>query len=521
MISRKATQDFLNRKLDSWDWLKSVDKKDIIKEIFDLWPNASFKTYEPMGHQYVSILVGMLNKGFCFFLDMGGGKTGIVLNLLRYHRTKKLWKKTLVVVPNEVSIQSWMKEIELFTDYKAVGLIGSKEKRFELLKEEVDLYIINYGGLQPMMTSFVKTSHRTNKKVRKLDTNLSEEFVSNFQAVVFDEIHYCKNRNTLNFTLCNELSKKMNIRYGLTGTPFGRDPMDLWAQFYLCDRGETLGSSTGPFSEAYFNKVPGFQGRIKLEFDQRKKFKFRQVLKHRSLRYVDKECNDLPGSKKIPIYLKMPPDSEAYYQQILKDYVENGRMTDTKEIANNFTKLRQIASGFLYLVNPETSEKIIINFPNNPKIDKLEELIDGIDEYKKIIIFCEFTESVKTVSDLLRKKKIGFVSITGDSKNPGELLKKFQDPHNLIRVMIANNKSGSTGLNLQIAKYMIFYETSVSPIIRKQAEKRSDRTGQTERVFIYDLIMKDSVEEKVHKYLEEGKDLFAALLDNKESLFFK
>ncbi len=79
------------------------------------------------------------------------------------------------------------------------------------------------------------------------------------------------------------------------------------------------------------------------------------------------------------------------------------------------------------------------------------------------------------------------------------------------RILVANSVSGGTGLNLQIANYVIFYESPVSPIHRLQAEWRCYRAGQTKAVFIYDLVVAESVDEKILEFIKEGKNLLSTL----------
>jgi SNF2 family DNA or RNA helicase len=70
------------------------------------------------------------------------------------------------------------------------------------------------------------------------------------------------------------------------------------------------------------------------------------------------------------------------------------------------------------------------------------------------------------------------------------------------------------GLNLQVGSYAIFYESPVGVIPRAEAEGRIHRTGQQNRCFIYDLVVKDSVDELILNFHKTGGDLWKALVDN-------
>ena len=97
------------------------------------------------------------------------------------------------------------------------------------------------------------------------------------------------------------------------------------------------------------------------------------------------------------------------------------------------------------------------------------------------------------------------------------MLEQFNNDDS-VKVLVANHKTGGTGLNLQVAPYMVFYESPPSSIARSQAERRSWRMGQKNSVFIYDLVMKGTVDERILFYNKQGKDLLKALMDGSEKL---
>jgi SNF2 family DNA or RNA helicase len=84
---------------------------------------------------------------------------------------------------------------------------------------------------------------------------------------------------------------------------------------------------------------------------------------------------------------------------------------------------------------------------------------------------------------------------------------------------VANWKKASMGLNLQSASYMFFFESPVSSIDRYECEGRIYRTGQKERTFIYDLILRDSADEAILQFHREGKNLWKTLVENPAKIF--
>ena len=72
MYSESSISAFLERKLDSWDFIKEVGKKDLIEQIHELGGNA-FKTV-PFVHQLASFLLGVHKGSFLYYLFPGSGK---------------------------------------------------------------------------------------------------------------------------------------------------------------------------------------------------------------------------------------------------------------------------------------------------------------------------------------------------------------------------------------------------------------------------------------------------------------
>ncbi|MCK5235426.1 MAG: DEAD/DEAH box helicase [Deltaproteobacteria bacterium] len=515
-IARKSVADFLARDLETWDWLKEVPGEALTETLLEIHPGAKFKL-EPFHHQLASLLIAYSNNSFLYLLDMGGGKTKIVLDALEYRYSQGKVKKTLIVVPNVVTIASWEEEIPKHSDFTYTPLVGNAKEKWELLRnEETDLYIINYSGYQSMVTELVPVPKKKKRKKMPIPA-LVKEFTSYFGAMVLDEIHLCKNKESLTFKICNALSRQTIFRYGLTGTPFGRDPADLWAQCYLIDRGATLGSTLGMFREAFFDMKKNYWGGFDYKLKKGMYRELHTMLKNVSIRYEENEMNDLPPKIYDTIKLRMSVEAREFYNSAMQGFIDaRGNLL---ELEANFIKLRQIVSGFLKFKDEEGEDQVI-KFKHNPKLDTLIDLINATPPDAKVVVFNEYTISGDDIQMRLHKAKIKHVRLYSGTKDKIGTIDKFKkDPK--YKVAIINTKSGGSSLNLQVANYVIYYESPVSPIDREQSEKRCHRTGQEKKVFYYDFVMKGSVDAKVMEYLKEGKDLSKALLEGSEVLSVK
>lgn len=326
-----------------------------------------------------------------------------------------------------------------------------------------------------------------------------------------------KNHDTITFRACRALSKATNNRYALTGTPFGRDPTDLWAQFYAVDGGETLGPTLGLFREGFCTASNNFwSGGQDWKFDKKKKKLLYQRIRNRSIYYESEECIDLPKKVFKKVAIPFSREGWGYYQKVLA----GARMAkgNYKQLDNAFYNMRTITSGFVGMKTEDGEERMEVKFKENPKIEAMLQLISEMPQGRKMLVFHEFIPTGDVIEEALKKAGVKCIRLSAKTKNEKMLERQFRDDKSIV-VFIVSNKKGSKGLNLQSANYVVFFESPVSPIERAQAEKRAHRMGQYRTTYYYDLCMKGSVDMRIRGFLREGKDLFNAIVKGKAWFF--
>lgn len=516
MISKAAIEAFLQQQRDDFTWIKDVSREELEEAIKELCPEFKPKL-PPFKHQLAAIYLGLCFEGFLFFLDMGTGKTGVALNLIQIRKTHwKQVKKTLVVVPNVVNVENWIHETKKFTNLKTVGLTGTKAERELALKQKADIYCINYDGLKVFMSSLEVSKGRgknAGKRKWTIHPYNSRNFANQFDMLVLDETHHIKHTMSLQYQLCAILAKHAKYRIGMTGTPIGRDPVGLWSQFYVIDSGETLGTHKNIFLQALFSQKMGYFGGVDFYLPKKNEAILHKMMLHRSIRYADIECNDLPPVTKTVVELRLTPEIRKYYKQLILDNISKD---EDEQRENVYSKTRQLCSSFMY--EGKQKERVVINFPNSSKLEALEEIMEDVPEDCKIVVFHIFNQSAIEICAMLKKKKVKYATIGSINKgtNVSEYNKFLTDPK--IKVMVLNSMSGGEGLNLQVANYGIFYELIDRPDVYQQTMKRLHRTGQQKHCHIIEFITKGTVEEKIAGFIAEGKSLFDALVDGKIKL---
>ena len=128
-------------------------------------------------------------------------------------------------------------------------------------------------------------------------------------------------------------------------------------------------------------------------------------------------------------------------------------------------------------------------------------------------------ETLKLVRHELEARKIKYVYLDGQTSNRQARVDLFQNDPSFPFFLISL-KAGGVGLNLTAADYVIHLDPWWNPAVEMQASDRAHRIGQDKPVFIYKIIARDTVEEKILQ-LQEKKRMLVKNIIATESGFFK
>lgn len=520
MLSPRAVNNFKNRKLDSWDFMKGLSRRELVKMIRNLDPVPEFVSADKMWrHQLAAFLIGVHAPHFLFFIDMGGGKTRVILELIAYRKLCGQAKAAIVITVDDTNIENWVMESEQHRpDLKVVPLYGSTSERRELLEKGADLYVAHYTAIYHMCAYIPRSKGSAGKKKGKMKISKSKlnKVADRLYFICLDECTKVLNSKSLTFRTCFQLGEQMRNRYGLAALPHGRDPTALWGQFKYCDQGETLGETLGLFRQAFFKKGQNrYTGFPEWNFDKRKSKDLNRVIKHRSITYDESEFRDVPKVTKKKIYVPFTEDMKAYYNSIV-DEVKKGD-SDLRMVRNSFMHMRQIASGFIGLIDDETGNRAQLEFPDNPKMNALKSKLQELENSgRKFLIYHQYNWTGGRIERELKDLGVNFLRLRGGQKkdNPG-ILRRFRSSKSLEGLVI-QNQVGAYGLNLQVASVEFFVESPTSPIDRSQAEMRLRPALNKRHCLFFDIIMKNnSADENIQDYLQEGRDLQSVIMKGK------
>lgn len=511
--AKSAIREFLERPLRTYVWMKSLPESLLWEQIESLDPVPVFKT-KPRKEQLVCFLLGLRWPRWMLLLDMGLGKSKAILDLLSYAKRRGMRKRALILAPRLVNLGGWEEQIQLHSDLSFTLVTGEIEEKRRLLESDTDVVVIDQHGFQLAMSQRRPKPGLSGKEELIPDQERIDVFRKAVGFIGIDEIHKVRSHDSSRFKILRRLTSSVDYCYGLTGSPFGRDPIAVWPQFFLVDRGRTFGPTLGIFRDSFFieERLPWATRAVDYRFDKRKYRLFYRMMQHGSIRYSEDECLELPEKTDVRLTLKWDAQQREAYVAAVDGLIRSGG--NFKELDAVYLRLRQICAG--YLEWKEGERKMSVTFPTSPKLDALEELLDSLPEREKVLVFCFYVRTGELIQQRLEQLKIPSLRLYGGTKNPLEVFQRFKtDPK--VRVLIANHESGGTGLNIQFCRYVVFFESPSAPDDRRQAEKRVWRPGQTSHVFVYDLVMERSIDVKILRDIAEGRDLFDSLVEGKVS----
>lgn len=436
------------------------------------------RMYQQQGIQWLYDLKNMNLNGILAD-DMGLGKTLQVLVFYEQYVSKE--KPSLIVCPSSL-MYNWMSEIEKFKiDVDAVCVTGTQDVRKDIIKENHELYITTYDYLR-----------------RDVELYMSMEF----EYIVLDEAQFIKNPKTKNAQSVKSLKSKH--RLALTGTPIENGLSELWSIFDFLLPGYL-------YSLNYFTK--NFEKPIQMGDDKRQA-QLQKLVSPFILRRTKKQVlKDLPDKVEKDLWLNLSPEEKQLYLANLAQVNEQLQQqlelekVDSILILAMMTRLRQICCEPRMLYENYTGE--------STKFKMCLDLIETLKENdKKVLLFSSFTSIFDSFIEEFNRRGIKYHMITGavDKKKRKEEVDAFQSDDS--NVFLISLKAGGTGLNLTKAQAVIHFDPWWNVSAQNQATDRAYRIGQTKNVLVYQLLMRNTIEEKIYEMQKRKKAMSDLFVEN-------
>ena len=279
-------------------------------------------------------------------------------------------------------------------------------------------------------------------------------------------------------------------------------------------------------------KPDSIDNRVQLQFDISSMSMMNNIFSRTRKREVTTDWTQPvrePQTLKVELY----QEEREKFDDVINEYVEDNTYIDEYgdaqlmqgHVLGLIQKKRRIASSiYAYLNDVENLDMGFDSFSNFPD-SKFDELIKIINEVvnvnkKKIIVFALFKNTLKYLAIRLQKKGYAPAVIHGDIKERGEIINKFKT-ENSVNILLSS-EVGSEGLDLQFCDALVNYDLPWNPMVVEQRIGRIDRFGQKSQIInIYNLIVKDSIQEEIFDRLLNRIDIFRSCIGDLEAILDK
>ncbi|HTV18687.1 MAG TPA: DEAD/DEAH box helicase, partial [Polyangiaceae bacterium] len=146
---------------------------------------------------------------------------------------------------------------------------------------------------------------------------------------------------------------------------------------------------------------------------------------------------------------------------------------------------------------------------------KVEELLSALEEATaeghKSLVFSQWTSFLDLIEPHLAKSQIPALRLDGSTRDRQGIVDRFQSSSG-PPVLLMSLKAGGTGLNLTAADHVFLMDLWWNPAVEDQAADRAHRLGQERPVFVYRLVAKDTVEERIMDLQQRKRGIADAAL---------
>lgn len=406
------------------------------------------------------------NRAYCFN-EMRTGKTSAALWAADSLSNSGYVGKILVVCPVDV-MKVWMDEGFSAVPHRTITVVmGSKQKRLDLLREPADIYVINFDGLRTMYHEERDSKNRIRKKWSELEDM--------FDHIIVDEADAYINATNERWKALHQIIKPETGVWLLTGTPTPNAPTDAYGLIKLIQPWkvpgsfkifeETLMKPVGPYK-----KVPRFGAQETVN-----------ALMQPAIRF-ERDQSEFPTTTQDREVAMSKAQQQAFDEMKSEMAFEaQGTTVTAANAAVKLGKLQQIMCGMV-----KGEQDTVYDLSPKNRLEETENLIRQAG--KKTVVYVPFKASMRQIAEYLNSKGWQTEIVNGDvSKTERNRIIdafKFQPD---IRVLVAHPKVASYGIDLTCSDTFIWYAPTFSTVLYQQACARGEGPNKDKSVGIYHI----------------------------------
>lgn len=425
--------------------------------------------------------------------EVGLGKTIEAGMLIKEYLLRKMVKNILILAPSPL-VSQWKEEM-----HQKFGLIFATTDD-DIFQTDPDKFWNN---------KFIIASINTAKSAK----NFKKVVAKFYDLVVIDEGHHLKNRKTVAWKLVNEIKKR--FIFILTATPVQNNLIELFNLITLLKPGQFKTEKL--FRQEYMHK----KNESSLDKKEKLKFLLRDIMIRNTRSVIDL---NLPKRFASTIRIE-PADAEKQ----IYDFISTLSRNLSPSLPANTIRLlmREAGSSPFALKNTliklkpsigGASDHILELIDKTKDISKGKALIELIKKNpgEKKVVFTQYLKSMDYCISLLSRHGIPFVEFRGNmtAEEKDKAINNFREN---IPVLISTELGGE-GRNLQFANTLINFDLPWNPMRIEQRIGRIHRIGQTRDVFIFNLSVKNTLEDYMLNILENKINMFEMVIGEVEPI---
>jgi len=467
--------------------------------------NYKFKT-KPYAHQMTALEKSWNKENFAYFMEMGTGKTKVLIDNLAMLYDKGKVNGALIIAPKGV-VGTWYNN-ELPTHlpnhieneivlWKSAITKKQQEKLDTLFQPGEDLHILIMN-----VEAFSTTK----------GMDFANKFLTSHRSLMaIDESTTIKTPTAKRTKNILKLAESAVYRRIMTGSPVTKNPLDLYTQCDFLSPWLLNFTSYYAFRNRYAEmKTLHMHGRqVQVVNGFKNLGELSDKLKDFSYRVLKDDCLDLPDKIFIKRQIQLTPDQRRLYDQMKKEAIAilKGKQSTTVNTLTQLMRLQQITCGHFTADDGGTQP-----IPNN----RITELMDVLEETEgKAIIWAHYQYDITAIIQAVSKKYgpgsiVDYYGLTPQEERQPNI-KRFQDDPK-CRFIVGTPSTGGYGITLTAANTVIYYSNGYDLEKRLQSEDRAHRIGQKKSVTYVDLMADDTVDEKIVQALRKKINIASEVL---------
>ncbi|KAK1369927.1 CHD3-type chromatin-remodeling factor PICKLE [Heracleum sosnowskyi] len=312
-----------------------------------------------------------------------------------------------------------------------------------------------------------------------------------WECMIVDEGHRLKNKDSKLFLSLKQYSTRH--RSLLTGTPLQNNLDELFMLMHFLDAGK-------------FGSLEEFQEEFKDINQEEQISRLHKMLAPHLLRRVKKDVmKELPPKRELILRVDLSSKQKEYYKAILtRNYQLLTRRGGAQISLNNVVmELRKLCCHAFMLEGVEPQDTTEFNkqlLECSGKLHLLDKMMVKLKEQgHRVLIYTQFQHMLDLLEDYCNSKKWLYERIDGTVAGAERQIRidRFNAKTSSRFCFLLSTRAGGLGINLATADTVIIYDSDWNPHADLQAMARAHRLGQTNKVMIFRLITRGTIEERM------------------------